>query len=420
MLTNSYCKQCNHPLTPRQKRRRNKFCSSKCYNMSRQKLVTLICPKCKIPFDVLRYEARNGRVFCSPECRQATHNVKLICQYCRQQFGVKSKYADQKFCSPECFVASHYSTTTCQYCGKHFDAKMSEIRAGRKYCSRECKDAAQRKRIMLVCQYCKKQFEAQQGEKHKGRKFCSRECFIAMHRPIILMCRHCGKSFHALPGEIKKGRKFCSRKCFTATHRAAFTCQYCHKSFHVSSTKAKIAKYCSRKCRDAIRKRQVRLVCHVCKMPFYVKQSRAHIRKHCSQKCRDAPRNVVLICLYCNSPFSVPRSMEEQRKYCSLTCAYAHQRGPNSPIWKGGNRPNSYRGPNWQCIRNRARKRAQCHCEICGVSEIALAYQLDAHHIIPFKSFNYIPGENETYLQANVLENLVACCRSCHRKIEPS
>jgi DEAD/DEAH box helicase domain-containing protein len=43
---------------------------------------------------------------------------------------------------------------------------------------------------------------------------------------------------------------------------------------------------------------------------------------------------------------------------------------------------------------------------------------LHIHHIRPFREYGYISGENEAYLQANALENLVTLCPSCHRRAE--
>jgi DEAD/DEAH box helicase domain-containing protein len=38
----------------------------------------------------------------------------------------------------------------------------------------------------------------------------------------------------------------------------------------------------------------------------------------------------------------------------------------------------------------------------------------------PFRTFGYVPGENERYRDANQLDNLVTLCASCHRRVEAS
>jgi DEAD/DEAH box helicase domain-containing protein len=78
--------------------------------------------------------------------------------------------------------------------------------------------------------------------------------------------------------------------------------------------------------------------------------------------------------------------------------------------------PNDY-GPNWQQQRNAARARDGFCCTVCGAAEPA-GRQHDVHHIRPFRSFGYIPGQNDAYVQANQLENLATLCRACHQRAE--
>ena len=80
--------------------------------------------------------------------------------------------------------------------------------------------------------------------------------------------------------------------------------------------------------------------------------------------------------------------------------------------------PNDY-GPNWPQQRDKARARDGYRCTLCGAPEPP-GRQHDVHHIRPFRSFGYIPGINDNYLQANQLDNLRTLCRSCHQKVERS
>ena len=75
-------------------------------------------------------------------------------------------------------------------------------------------------------------------------------------------------------------------------------------------------------------------------------------------------------------------------------------------------RPNDY-GPNWAAQRQAALARDEQRCQMCGATQ-----NLHVHHIRPFREFGYEPGRNEFYRQANVLENLVTLCASCHRRAE--
>jgi DEAD/DEAH box helicase domain-containing protein len=78
--------------------------------------------------------------------------------------------------------------------------------------------------------------------------------------------------------------------------------------------------------------------------------------------------------------------------------------------------PNDY-GPNWAIQRQKVRVREGFRCKECGAPEPANS-QHDVHHLVPFRTFAYIPGLNENYKEANRLSNLVLLCRRCHRRLE--
>ena len=76
-------------------------------------------------------------------------------------------------------------------------------------------------------------------------------------------------------------------------------------------------------------------------------------------------------------------------------------------------------GPNWQTQREAVRGRDRYRCAQCGTPEPE-GRQHDVHHLSPFRSFGYVPGVNERYLDANRLENLILVCRTCHKRLEAS
>ncbi len=78
--------------------------------------------------------------------------------------------------------------------------------------------------------------------------------------------------------------------------------------------------------------------------------------------------------------------------------------------------PNDY-GPNWGEQRQAARARDEYRCRQCDTPE-APGRQHDVHHVIPFRTFGYVPGRNEHYLAANALDNLQCLCRACHTRLE--
>jgi DEAD/DEAH box helicase domain-containing protein len=114
------------------------------------------------------------------------------------------------------------------------------------------------------------------------------------------------------------------------------------------------------------------------------------------------------------SPESVPeQEMETTAYWFSIlpeTSARLEQEGLL-------NMARSDRGPNWEEQRNRARARDGHRCRHCGAPERpGRAHHV--HHIQPFRTFGYVRGKNDQYLEANRLENLVTLCTSCHRRVE--
>jgi len=76
-------------------------------------------------------------------------------------------------------------------------------------------------------------------------------------------------------------------------------------------------------------------------------------------------------------------------------------------------------GPNWEAQRELARQRDGYRCRLCSAPERP-GRQHDVHHLVPFREFGYVPGENERYRQANDLGNLITVCHTCHSRIETS
>ncbi len=74
-------------------------------------------------------------------------------------------------------------------------------------------------------------------------------------------------------------------------------------------------------------------------------------------------------------------------------------------------------GPDWEAQRRRVRERDRYRCRHCGRPEAA-GREHDVHHLQPFRTFDYRPGQNENYRAANVLDNLITLCPDCHRRLE--
>jgi hypothetical protein len=66
------------------------------------------------------------------------------CLSCKQPFKVYFSEIKKKFCSVLCKNAYFRPTVICAYCTKKFIAYKSEIKNGRKYCSQDCANKANR------------------------------------------------------------------------------------------------------------------------------------------------------------------------------------------------------------------------------------------------------------------------------------
>jgi DEAD/DEAH box helicase domain-containing protein len=75
------------------------------------------------------------------------------------------------------------------------------------------------------------------------------------------------------------------------------------------------------------------------------------------------------------------------------------------------------RGPDWLRQRDLARQRDGYRCRWCGAPERP-GRQHHVHHVVPFREFRWILGQNENYRQANRLSNLITLCPNCHRRAE--
>jgi DEAD/DEAH box helicase domain-containing protein len=74
-------------------------------------------------------------------------------------------------------------------------------------------------------------------------------------------------------------------------------------------------------------------------------------------------------------------------------------------------------GPNWSEQRQKARERDAFACRYCGAPERE-GHQHHVHHVTAFRSFGYVPGENDLFSLANQLDNLITLCPACHRRVE--
>jgi hypothetical protein len=145
---------------------------------------------------------------------------------------------------------------TCEQCAQRFLARRSERRP-RRFCSRPCAWAAQRRQVSLSCTVCGQAFEVEPSVA-KLRKTCSRACQqAALRKPAYQrVCEQCGTAFEARRHQAKLGyARFCSKACFGRSIRTEIerVCGTCETPFAAvpSAVAQGAARFCSVACADA-------------------------------------------------------------------------------------------------------------------------------------------------------------------------
>lgn len=106
------------------------------------------CGSVSLRFRVTRYmkeyileKRKNGTIKREAE--------RAICEFCKEEFLKPIRFREQKFCSKSCSHKSRMSreNMTCSFCGNEFSIPKSKVKnskSGFHFCSRLCKDKAQR------------------------------------------------------------------------------------------------------------------------------------------------------------------------------------------------------------------------------------------------------------------------------------
>jgi 5-methylcytosine-specific restriction endonuclease McrA len=324
--------------------------------------------------------------------------------------------------------------------------------------------APKRQGKIIKCDNCGKEIYRPQSM-IKPTNYCSRGCRAAHwhgeNNPngkpkIAKRCEVCGIEFFVCPSDDK--RRYCSKPCTDIAKGGTVEtqCHWCGKPLIRHSSRLRNAQnqFCDNTCRGAWQSTQtgekapaykegttVQVECSQCGKQIERDRWKVARNNHffCSADCKNAWRAIHFVADG-NPNFSTPAvqttcalcGVAIQRKPWRIGtdkrtrhfCCAAHRAewlkktlvGPDSPLWKGGHI--KYYGPNWPEQQRLVRERDKHICQVCGRTRKQNGKELDVHHVVPFKSFNYIPGENENYLQANELTNLVCLCMRCHRKVE--
>ncbi len=126
-------------------------------------------------------------------------------------------------------------------------------------------------------------------------------------------------------------------------------------------------------------------------------------------------KRVAIECRACGGSLEVrPARLERQKRgpFCTLECygdwLSENVVGPDHHQWEGGSI--NY-GQKWWRIRSQALERDDYECQHCGVDDEELGRNPDVHHLQPVWSFEHVED-------AHTMDNVIALCRSCHRRAE--
>ncbi len=321
----------------------------------------------------------------------------------------------------------------CDGCGENIQLPPSKARLSIKhFCSRQC--------------YGKWQSANMQGENNPGWK-----------PPIPIKCVKCGTTFDVSPYDVEH-RRYCSPECAGISKLSPIEvqCHWCNGTIERPAWWANRQErhFCDMKCRgewqatqtgpnaNAYKGTMVQVPCSHCGQVVERDPSKVNRNDNffCSIECWNEWRSTNFLnegnpnfstpaietkCAYCDKPIKRKPWRFGETDRLRHFCCHDHRAkwvgehinsGENNANWKGGG--THYYGPNWYRQRQRARNRDNHTCQHCGITREKAGQSLDVHHVVPFRSFDYLPGENENYKQANRLANLITLCRSCHIKAE--
>lgn len=236
---------------------------------------------------------------------------------------------------------------------------------------------------------------------------------------IWTQCHQCGKAIYRPMWRLKRTeRQFCDHTCFSEWKKT-------QTGENANSYKGT----------------QIQVLCAQCGEQIERDPSKIQRNKHffCCQNCWNEWRKTHMrgesnpnfstpaidtTCAWCGvsiqrKPWKFGTNKRRFHFCCAEHRAKWHKKtfiGPDNQNWKGGKI--KHYGPNWNNQKRLARKRDNNTCRVCGATQKKNGKALDVHHVTPFRSFNYVPGENDNYVQANDLGNLVCLCMKCHRKVE--
>lgn len=305
----------------------------------------------------------------------------------------------------------------CDRCGRIIEKIIHGLHKQQKhhFCSKNCHDKWQIKKVKYECKYCGKEFEDKPSAE---RKFCSKDCSDeylkgerSIHRKekIKCVCKWCGKEFEVRPSAITANRGvFCSKECYGKWQSENKTGRN----------------------NPSYRGGKVKCICPQCGREFevYPHRFKNYGVLCCSSKCMGEWNSenrvgnnsahwkggkVERICEECGNNFEVfPKELKNNGgRFCSIQCQGRWQSknrtGETSANWQGGISFEPY------CIKfnnefkERVREFFGRRCFECNKTEEENGVKLSVHHV------NY----DKMVCCNDVIPLFAALCRGCNSKV---
>lgn len=277
--------------------------------------------------------------------------------------------------------------------------------------------------MLVNCTFCNKSVFKKPSE-ISDRNFCGRTCYLNWRHEggslqiaidkglsVLVNCANCGKEMRKKKNFVERTANICcSRKCQG---------EYQSKNW-IGENNPKYAP-----------EKQLNLTCTECGKPIArrISEMTKSTQAFCNQTCMGNWRSKNqrgenhpswrgglqdAVCPECGNVFKEIRAnLKTGRRFCSMDCK---NRFHSKEMFKDGGA--RYYGPNWYAQRRAARDRDNHTCQICSRTREDEGRNMPVHHIKRFADFGYDPFQNENYLEANQLSNLVTLCSRCHGRLE--
>ena len=287
------CKQCGKTFFKRRRGHQFKYCSSGCYNESRQNHKCLEAVKlCQSGLSQAEAALKAGTTKAAFHCWLHSQGdgyiAKIfedrICQHCGTSLAGMPGISNRKYCSKYCCdkaqsakkrkpssvrPSRELTKITCMHCGKTVE-KTNNGNAY-KYCSCNCYNESKRQyhKYFEAVELCRSGLNKEEAAKKVGVKPHTFRSWLRKRGDEAnskifedRKCQHCGKS---LAGMLySSSRKYCSHDCFIKAQAAklCYTCLHCGTDF---SPKHRLSQYqrqhqepkfCSRSCYYESRKNE--------------------------------------------------------------------------------------------------------------------------------------------------------------------